>query len=55
MGGNHLNHAFGSSARPAAWSSRNGLLRAIVPAESLPYFGQFATRTAAQYGRAYTT
>lgn len=28
------------------------LLRGIVPPESLPYFEQFATRTAAQYGRA---
>lgn len=31
------------------------LLRAIVPAESLPYFEQFVTRTAAQYGRAHAT
>lgn len=28
------------------------LLRAIVPPESLPYFEQFVTRTAAQYSRA---
>ena len=31
------------------------LLRAIAPAESLPYFEQFVTRTAAQYGRAHAT
>lgn len=31
------------------------LLRAIVPPESLPYFEQFVTRTAAQYDRAQAT